>query len=155
MGISRRFKARVYLVRSSKAQRAQRRSMLTIESSPVDAATSPVLDTPEPLAPPAQDDGFDDDEEEEDDAENDQDEENDDDDDDDDDDFGDDFDDFEEGGAGDDDFDDFEESFQQPEVPSAPTHTAPPPQQATLPFVSLKSVYSFHLLSDIAAYTRL
>lgn len=56
------------------------------------------------------------------------------DDDDGDDDFGDDFDDFEEGGE-DDDFDDFEEGFQQaePSVPPSPL----PPQQSTLSFVRL------------------
>lgn len=105
--------------------------MLTIEIFPVDSETPPVLDTPKPFAPPLQDDGSDEEEEEEDDnAEDDQNEE------DDDDDFGDDFDDFEEGDAGEDDFDDFEASFQQPEVSSAPTPTALPPQQASLPFVS-------------------
>lgn len=54
-----------------------------------------------------------------------------------DDDFGDDFDDFEEGGQ-DDDFDDFEDGFQQPPTPSAPlmSPTPPPVQPLELPFVS-------------------
>lgn len=114
--------------------------MLTIEFFPVDSETPPVLDTPKPLALSLQDDGSDEEEEDKndpEDAEDDQGEE-------DDDDFGDDFDDFEEGDAGDDDFDDFEESFQQPEVSSAPTPTALPPQQTSLPFVSLICLSSPH-----------
>lgn len=50
--------------------------------------------------------------------------------------FGDDFDDFEEGG-GEDDFDDFEDGFQQPDTSHAQESAPPPPPvpQATLPFV--------------------
>ena len=48
--------------------------------------------------------------------------------------FGDDFDDFEEGGGGEDDFDDFEDGFQEAE-PSQTVDLSP--QHPTLPFVSL------------------
>ena len=56
---------RKYLVRISKVLRAQRRFMLTFEFSHVDAATSPVLETPKPLVPPKQNDVSDEDEKDE------------------------------------------------------------------------------------------
>ncbi|TEA15112.1 Uncharacterized protein C8034_v002668 [Colletotrichum sidae] len=62
----------------------------------------------------------------------------------DDDEFGDDFDDFEEGGEADGDFDDFEDGFQEPEFEAPAPAPAPVPQVPSLPF----SIPDFDGLDD-------